>query len=343
LKEFSRLEKILYWLILGNENVAITSFKIEKSLFKNTSSESRNSSHVFIAGLARSGTTILMRSIYSSSQFCSLTYRDMPFILAPNIWMKLSTPFANKMNAIERIHKDGILETYDSPEALEEVFWRIINGNNYINKNSLTLMSANSEISENYIAYVDLIKKKYSRNRYLSKNNNNVLRLQLIKSTFPKSTVIIPFRDPLQHSFSLLKQHIYFSRLHKENRFALNYMNWLGHFEFGMNHLPFVFPNNIDFRFNKESIEYWLELWINTYSYLLENFSSENNIAFISYEILCSETKSVWDKLSEKINISSTPTPEFKYKKHNIDFEIPDYLKEQANNLYERLSAKTMV
>ena len=37
--------------------------------------------HVFITGLARSGTTILLNALYKSNIFASLTYSDMPFVL----------------------------------------------------------------------------------------------------------------------------------------------------------------------------------------------------------------------------------------------------------------------
>ena len=44
--------------------------------------------HVFIIGLARSGTTILLNALHKSNIFASLSYADMPFVLAPNMWSK---------------------------------------------------------------------------------------------------------------------------------------------------------------------------------------------------------------------------------------------------------------
>ena len=40
--------------------------------------------------MARSGSTILLNSIYKTDIFASLTYADMPFVLAPNLWSKIS-------------------------------------------------------------------------------------------------------------------------------------------------------------------------------------------------------------------------------------------------------------
>ena len=73
--------------------------------------------------MARSGSTILLNSIYKTDIFASLTYADMPFVLAPNLWSKISL-IRSKSNLIlkERAHKDGIKISTSSPEAFEEVF-----------------------------------------------------------------------------------------------------------------------------------------------------------------------------------------------------------------------------
>ena len=67
-----------------------------------------NGRHVFVSGLARAGTTILMREIHGSGDFGSLTYADMPFVLAPNFWRRLSANGAKAKPRAERAHGDGI-------------------------------------------------------------------------------------------------------------------------------------------------------------------------------------------------------------------------------------------
>ena len=79
--------------------------------------------NVFITGLARSGTTILLNSLYKSNSFASLTYLDMPFVLAPNLWSKISSKKIF-IDVKERAHEDGIKLSIESPEAFEEVFWK---------------------------------------------------------------------------------------------------------------------------------------------------------------------------------------------------------------------------
>ena len=57
---------------------------------------------------------------------------------------------------------------------------------------------------EKFKTYVQVINHRYLKKRYLSKNNQNIRRLKLISDIFPDSRILIPFRNPIQHSFSLL-------------------------------------------------------------------------------------------------------------------------------------------
>ena len=65
------------------------------------------------------------------------------------------------------------------------------------------------------------------------KNNNNHQRVLLLRKMFPESRIIIPFRDPSQHSRSLYDQHIMFKKKQANDDFIRKYMDYLGHNEFG--------------------------------------------------------------------------------------------------------------
>ena len=132
-------------------------FEVETSLvaFKKTTDD-----HVFVTGISRSGTTTLLNALYESNQFSSLSYQDMPFVLAPNLWSKLS--FHKQDDVwLERAHGDGIKLSEASPEAFEEVFWKTFNEHD---KSTI----------EKFKNYVGLINHKYKKKRYLSKNNQNI-------------------------------------------------------------------------------------------------------------------------------------------------------------------------
>ena len=68
-------------------------FQIEETLFAKKLINVQNHQHVFITGLPRSGTTILLEFIYKTNKFASFTYNDMPFILSPNLFSKSAKLF----------------------------------------------------------------------------------------------------------------------------------------------------------------------------------------------------------------------------------------------------------
>ena len=88
----------------------------------------------------------------------------------------------------------------------------------------------------------------------MSKNNNNLLRLESIIKSFPNCLFLIPFRDPIQQANSLLLTHQNFSELHKKNNFIKKYMRYLVHYEFGANHMPQEFSQNINKSLDANSI-----------------------------------------------------------------------------------------
>ena len=109
-----------------------------------------------------------------------------------------------------------------------------------------------------FVDFVSLVTKN-NKKRYLSKNNNNYKRIDFLTSTFPNSLILIPIRSPIDHSHSLHTQHLNFCNLQKKDSFVLRYMNYLGHNEFGIDHVPWSNPINYK---NLDDINYWLEQWI---------------------------------------------------------------------------------
>jgi hypothetical protein len=294
--DYSFLEKLLHRLALGSDLVPEMTFDIEKGRYLKQCENVSEGRHVFVAGLARAGTTVLMRSLYQTGEFASLTYRDMPFVLAPNTWSGVSGS-SKQIEARERAHGDNILVDFDSPEALEEVFWRVFCGNQYLKRDQLVPHKANAVVKEDFQSYISLILLKYGGQRYLSKNNNNILRLPSILEAFPDAVVLVPYREPLQHASSLLKQHQLFRERHAEDPFSKKYMQWLVHHEFGSDHRPFVFDGNPVSEWNADTVEYWLELWIQVYRYLDSMAQNESRIRFVCYESLCQQTGDAWDEL----------------------------------------------
>ena len=160
---------------------------------------------------------------------------------------------------------------------------------------------------EQFVSYVGAIvaSGEMGESRYLSKNNNNILRLPTIAKAFPDATILIPFRDPIQQANSLLRQHQLFCERHREDPFARNYMYWLGHHEFGLTHRAFRFVEN-DAISNGDptDINYWLHVWHDTYAYLLRTRPANAN--FICYEQLCRKPVTLMAKLMNLIGVEGS-------------------------------------
>ena len=130
MNNYSALQRFLHRSVLSSQFMREIMFDVEQSIFLKKD-DLFEDNHVFVAGLARSGTTILLNAIFQSNQFASLTYDDMPFILAPNFWAKISSRKSHG-ELQERAHGDGILIDKNSPEAFEEIFWKSKLNNEFI-------------------------------------------------------------------------------------------------------------------------------------------------------------------------------------------------------------------
>jgi hypothetical protein len=324
-----------------------TAFDIELSRSAKKVRDHHQGGHVFVAGLARAGTTLLMRMLYGSGKFCSLTYRDMPFVMAPNLWSVISGGSAKTMVSQERAHGDGMLVDFDSPEALEEVFWRVFCESEYIFKTHLVSMKADSDVIEKFRQYISLVLCRYGGERYLSKNNNNVLRLPSINRAFPNARIFVPFRDPLQHAGSLLSQHQQFCEQQFEDKFIRKYMSWLGHYEFGLDHRPFYyegegFPTrSVKSAFKISTVDYWIERWIDTYTHVLKQYKSgQVACTFFSYELLCRQPDEVKDWLNNFLDIEGKGVGGLSVSSSaRQEFQVNDKgLLERAEAIYIELS-----
>ena len=297
--------------------------------------------HVFVSGLARAGTTVLMRRLHASGAFRSLTYRDMPFVLAPNLWRRLSAGNRRDIEKAERAHGDRLLVDADSPESFDEVFWRIFTGHDYLGKTELRPHHPDAGTLERYTRYVAAIltaqDEDDGRERYLCKNNNNVLRLPALREAFPNALILIPVRDPLTQASSLRAQHELFSRMQQEDPFTRAYMTWLGHHEFGLDHRPFCFDDKPLPAHDPATLDHWLDIWARTHEWL-ERTAPAGSL-FVIYEDLCTDP-TIWQTIARTANIapetdSNEPfrTSPRKPTETNTDPTLTD----RCNAIYERL------
>jgi hypothetical protein len=302
--DYSSIDQITHKLAFSGPAIQLTAADIEDHLFASQVRKIEDKPAIFITSLPRAGTTILLTSLYQIPSMASHLYRDMPFVMAPLLWSRVSSMFGKGADLIERAHGDGISICHDSPEAFEEVIWRTFWPNKY-HQMTIDLWNSEDSLPEAKEFFMQHFRKIVAlrtngTGRYISKNNNNIARLELLPLMFPGSQTIVPLREPAEHAASLLRQHKNFLQQQAADPFIERYMRDIGHFDFGTLHTPIAFPS-FDISANlPENADYWLDYWIAAYEVVLERV---NYLHIIAHEKLEKEPEKVLHKLCERIDI----------------------------------------
>jgi hypothetical protein len=197
---------------------------------------------VFLTGLARSGTTILLTLLSQADGVATHRYRDFPFLDIPFLWNWFQDRFAEPSTRTpqERIHADRIRITPDSPEAFEEPLWQRhfewLHDPSRLHVLDETIHQPDFE--DGFCTHLRKILALRGGKRYLSKGNYNVTRIKYLARLFPDARFIIPIREPVAHVHSLVQQHRRFSRLALEDARVPLYLRAAGHYEFGPQRVP---------------------------------------------------------------------------------------------------------
>jgi hypothetical protein len=196
---------------------------------------------IFICGLARSGSTILLECLDQHADTTSHRYRDYPGVLAPVLWDRVATRlYRNRGTLRERAHGDGIQVGADSPEAIEEMLWMAFHPTCHDPAHDGRMQAGDLApgFAEFYRDHIRKLLWLRQGRRYLSKGNYNLPRMAALLSIFPDARFIVPVRDPVGHVASLMQQHALFSAAEARHPPALRYMQRVGHFEFGLDRRP---------------------------------------------------------------------------------------------------------
>ncbi len=313
--DYSLIDKVLHNIAFFHPAVQRALSDIESDLFGGKYGKVKPAGAVFVAGLPRAGTTLLLNLLYRTDEFVTYTYRHMPFILSPLLWAKISRPFKKYAEPKERAHGDGMMISFDTPEAFEEVIWLAYLRKNIVRSDRLvplTVGDISAEFSAIMLASMQKLIYLSGRAgssllapRYLSKNNANISRIGMLTKMFPDSTIIVPFRHPLAHAHSLMRQHEHFIIEHGKNRFSKNYMKWLGHYEFGEIFRPINFDGWLDgIEIPKQiDLDFWLKYWIAAYRHVLDNSSAQ--IVLVHFDQLLANSETVLGRISDRIGLNN--------------------------------------
>lgn len=305
---YSHLDRILHKFAFRLQKMQLILSEMEDDIYAKTLKNINCNSPVFITALPRAGTTLLLELFYQQGEFASHNYRDMPFLLMPMLWNQFSMTFGSSGDKNqERAHGDGMEVSLDSPEALEEILWKQFFPGQY-QKNYIDFYSVDQNKDFNAFFRSHMKKIISLRNqsgemcRYISKNNLNICRLNYLVKTFPESKILIPIREPLQHSASMLRQHLNFIKLHKREEFSQVYMKDVGHFDFGLNLKPVNFSHWMDTtEFKAEQIGFWLDYWAAAYESMAKLDSP--NIRFFCYDTFKQAPRESLESIADFIGV----------------------------------------
>lgn len=275
---------------------------MESRLLRDRLAETDVVAPVYVTGLARSGSTILLELLARHPGFATHRYRDFPPVLSPVAW----NWFVDRAGtaggeARERAHADGIEVTAESPEAFEEPVWMAFFPDLHAPGTDAVLdrRTSNPPFEAFYRDHIRKMMLVRGGDRYLAKANYNITRIGYILSLFPDARFVVPVREPVAHIASLMKQHDLFCREGGIDPRVTRHMSRVGHFEFGLDRR--AMPINADGEASRiealweqgREIEGWAHSWAQVYGHLADRFAADPAVAeatmVVRYEDLCAD------------------------------------------------------
>lgn len=316
------------WQKLGNLETRAVADEIETLQVKKP---------VYVTSLARAGTTIVTEMLETHPALTCHHYSDFPNPWTP-YWRNylLQRSRRESPEASVRAHRDRIMVSHDSPEAVEEVLWmawfedlHVSGRNNILNEGT-----SNPAFEGFYTDHIRKLLAVRGAPRYLAKGNYNISRLAYLHRLFPDASFLIPVRDPSYHIASLVKQHRLFSRGHALDSRVGRQLAMSGHFEFGPYRRAVNFGKNaIEDAIkqawdNGNEIEGWARYWAATYQFLNDQLDRHPDLAqrcmLFRYEDLCTKSEAVIDALLDHCELGADVFSDSKAH-YSQTLTLPDY------------------
>ncbi len=266
---------------------------------------------VWIAGLARAGSTILLEFLAALPGVATHQYRDFPFVHTPWWWRRFLARAGAQGDGEprERAHGDGLRVTPASPEAMEEVLWASFfpDLHDPARSNVLGRADADTEAGRRFGRFLRDHAAKLllaeGADRYVAKANYDLTRLGWLHAVFPDARFVVPVRAPAAHVASLVKQHALFSRAARAHPRSVAHLDRVGHFEFGAHRTPVnagdddaVARVRADWAAGREA-RGWARYWAHLYGWLHRTLEADPALAeatrLVRYEELCRDPSPV--------------------------------------------------
>ena len=347
-ERYGILDRLLFRIAFRGGTAQHAMADVEEMMYKDELAGMTADDPVFITSLPRAGTTILLKLLWNTEAFATHTYQDMPFVLCPLLWSQFSGRFAEADTERERAHGDGLTVSGTSPEAFEDMVWKHFWPEHYRDDRirPWTAKDTNREFDtffETHMRKMTAVRQENGDDgrRYLSKNNLNIARLAAPPSPMQDGTFLIPFRDPIQQAASMSRQHERFLEIHEEDDFVREYMEAIGHHEFGKGLRPVNFDDWLSGASEPETLTFWVQYWVAAYQHIVQH--TRENIHLISYARLTQHPTESLQQLASLLNLpSSDLTSQADQlrapRTHSVKTEtLPGDLRATAQDTYDRL------
>lgn len=345
----------LYWqsrMVKSTENLWKRLGNIETGILGDELDNIRVESPIYVTSLARAGTTIVTELLNEHGDTTSHRYSDFPWVWTPywrNYLRQRSQLIEPKLE--ERAHKDRILVSQESPEAVEEVLWNHFFPQTHdpLQSNALDKQSSQPAFEKFYPEHLKKLLLVRNASRYLAKGNYNIGRLAYIHKLFPSARFIIPVRNPLNHIASLAKQHRFFLQAADADPRVGEQLQFAGHWEFGPGRRAVNYGNrkaieSIESAWNNgDEIRGWAWLWRSTYEHMLNQFEANPGLAeacyIFRYEDMCEDSGRIIDEMLEHCQLNSGSFVE-KRSEYIEKLTLPDYYQPAFSNAEREIIAE---
>jgi hypothetical protein len=304
---------------------------------------------VFVAGLARSGSTILLEVLADHPRVATHRYRDFPAIFTPFWWNEIVRHAPRRQtHAVERSHRDGIMITPDSPEAMEEPIWQRFFPETHQPDASHVLdgSQARPDFEAFYRHHIRKMLMVRGGDRWVSKGNYNLPRLKYLLKLFPDARFIVPVRRPAAHIASLLKQQQLFAEGARQHPRSLDHLRRVGHYEFGLDRRPInvgdaAAANEVLRLWEQgEEVRGWARYWAQLHTWIANCLDDDPRIGdavhVVRFEDLCADPVSaLTDLLLHCDLLDQNLVLEYAERIH-----APTYYKPQLSPEEERIIAE---
>ncbi|MBN1855204.1 MAG: sulfotransferase [Pirellulales bacterium] len=300
---------------------------------------------VYISGLARSGTTILLELLSRHPDVATHKYRDFPGLFVPTWWNRGQKQ--GEAEPQERAHGDRLEVTQDSPEAMEESLWMAFfpNAHRTSTSNILDEHTKHESFEQFYRDHIRKLLLVRNRTRYVGKANYHFTRLAYLQKLFPAARFVAVIRHPRNHVASLIKQHRLFCAGETRYPRALAYMQRVGHFEFGLDRRPISVGDGVA----EEVIELWqcgeevrgtARYWASLYGWLSDYLVARERlnkaVMIVRYEDFCAQPQRVADRLLDHCGLEfAAPVQEFTSQIAAPRYYTPEFTSQEEAILVE--------